>query len=60
VVARRGASYATHVRNEANSVFEAVREAIAAAERTGVRTRIVPTKLSGTENWDGRAPSPLQ
>jgi N-acyl-D-aspartate/D-glutamate deacylase len=50
---RRGAGYSTHVRDEASGVFEAVREAVAVAERTGVRTRIVHIKLSGTENWGG-------
>jgi N-acyl-D-aspartate/D-glutamate deacylase len=55
IAARRGAGYATHLRDEANSVFEAADEAIAAAERTGARTRIVHVKLSGTECW-GKAP----
>jgi N-acyl-D-amino-acid deacylase len=53
VAARRGAGYTTHVRDEANTVFDAVREAIAVAERTGARTRIVHAKLSGIENWGG-------
>lgn len=58
LAARRGAGYATHLRNEAGGaaeggVFEAAREAIAVAERTGVRTRIVHAKVSGTESWGG-------
>ncbi|MGH6792422.1 MAG: N-acyl-D-amino-acid deacylase family protein, partial [Methyloceanibacter sp.] len=53
VAARHGARYATHVRDESNSVFDAVREAVAVAERTGVRTRIVHAKVSGTDNWGG-------
>jgi N-acyl-D-aspartate/D-glutamate deacylase len=53
VVARRGAAYSTHLRSEASSVFEALDEAIALAERTGTRTRIVHAKLSGIGNWGG-------
>jgi N-acyl-D-amino-acid deacylase len=51
--ARRGAGYTTHIRDEASTVFDAVREAIAVAERTGARTRIVHIKISGTGNWGG-------
>jgi N-acyl-D-aspartate/D-glutamate deacylase len=58
VAALRGANYATHVRDEASNVFDAVREAIAAAELTGARTRIVHVKFSGTDNW-GAAPQLL-
>jgi N-acyl-D-amino-acid deacylase len=54
VVRHHGGTYATHVRDEAARVFEAVREAIAAAETTGVHAQIVHLKLSGTDNW-GRA-----
>jgi len=54
VVRRHGGTYATHVRDEARGVFEAVREAIAAAEATGVHVQIVHLKLSGMDNW-GRA-----
>jgi N-acyl-D-amino-acid deacylase len=53
VAARYGAGYATHLRDESNGVFEAAREAVAVAERTGARTRIVHAKLSGTDNWGG-------
>ena len=54
LAARYGAGYATHVRDESSGVFDAVREAIAVAERIGVRTRIVHAKVSGTDSW-GRA-----
>jgi N-acyl-D-amino-acid deacylase len=54
VVRRHGGGYATHVRSEAGEVFEAVREAIAAAEASGVHTQIVHMKLSGLDNR-GRA-----
>jgi len=54
VVRRHRGTYATHVRDEADGVFAAVREAIAAAEASGVHVQIVHLKLSGVDNW-GRA-----
>jgi N-acyl-D-amino-acid deacylase len=53
VLRRRGAAYSTHVRDEADHVFEAVREAIAVAESTGVHVQIAHLKLSGVDNWGG-------
>ena len=50
LAARRGARYATHLRDEAANVFEAAREVIAVAERTGAKTRIVHVKVSGNDN----------
>src|SRR5712692_6535892 len=58
VLARYRATYASHVRDEANHGFEAVREAIAVAEATGIHVQIAHLKLSGTDNW-GRARSLL-
>ena len=58
VLHRHGATYASHVRDEGNHVFEAVGEAIALAETTGVRVQIAHLKLSGTDNW-GRTPQLL-
>jgi N-acyl-D-amino-acid deacylase len=55
VLARHGAAYASHIRDEANQVFEAVREAIAVAEATGVHVQIAHLKLSGVDNWGGAA-----
>src|SRR5262252_6346039 len=55
VLARRGGQYASHIRDEANRVREAVREAIAVAEATGVHVQIAHLKLSGTDNWGGAA-----
>ena len=55
VLARHRAAYASHIRDEANHVFEAVREAIAVAEATGVHVQIAHLKLSGTDNWGGAA-----
>lgn len=53
VLKQRGARYSTHVRDEGNRVFEAVREAIALARSTGVHVQIAHLKLSGMDNWGG-------
>ena len=53
VLARHGGAYASHIRDEANHVFDAVREAIDVAEATGVHVQIAHLKLSGTDNWGG-------
>jgi N-acyl-D-aspartate/D-glutamate deacylase len=53
VLARHGGTYASHIRDEANQVFAAVREAIAVAEATGIHVQIAHLKLSGTDNWGG-------
>jgi N-acyl-D-amino-acid deacylase len=53
VLRRHGAAYSTHVRDEADHGFEAVREAIAVAEATGVHVQIAHLKLSGVDNWGG-------
>jgi N-acyl-D-amino-acid deacylase len=55
VLRRHGAAYSSHVRDEAARVFEAVREAIAVAETTGVHVQIAHLKLSGIDNWGGAA-----
>jgi N-acyl-D-aspartate/D-glutamate deacylase len=55
VLQRHGAAYSTHVRDEADHVFEAVREAIAVAETTGVHVQIAHLKVSGVDNWGGAA-----
>jgi N-acyl-D-aspartate/D-glutamate deacylase len=53
VLQRCGAAYSSHVRDEADRVFEAVREAIGVAEATGVHVQIAHLKLSGLDNWGG-------
>jgi N-acyl-D-aspartate/D-glutamate deacylase len=53
VLRRHGAAYSSHIRDEADHVFDAVREAIAVAEATGVHVQIAHLKLSGTDNWGG-------
>ena len=55
VVARHGAAYASHIRNEAGGVFDAVDEAVALGERCGVHVQIGHLKVSGTENWGSAA-----
>jgi len=55
VLRRHGAAYSTHIRDEADHVFEAVREAMAVAEATGVHVQIAHLKLSGVDNWGGAA-----
>jgi N-acyl-D-aspartate/D-glutamate deacylase len=55
VLRRHHAAYSTHVRDEADQGFEAVREAIAVAEATGVHVQIAHLKLSGVDNWGGAA-----
>jgi N-acyl-D-amino-acid deacylase len=55
VLRRHGGAYASHIRDEANRVFEAVREAIAIGERCGIHVQIAHLKLSGTDNWGGAA-----
>src|SRR6266571_5062680 len=53
VLRRHSAAYSTHVRDEADHVDDAVREAIAVAEATGVHVQIAHLKLSGVDNWGG-------
>lgn len=54
VVRQHRGSYATHLRSEAEGIFEAVREAIEASETSGVDVQMVHMKLSGLDNR-GRA-----
>ena len=53
VLRRHGAAYSSHIRDEADHVGDAVREAIAVAETTGVHVQIAHLKLSGVDNWGG-------
>ncbi|HKS89721.1 MAG TPA: D-aminoacylase [Stellaceae bacterium] len=59
VVARHKALYFTHLRDEANRVFEAVEEAIAVARAFPIHVEIVHLKCSGLDNW-GKAGLMLQ
>src|SRR5205085_6964686 len=51
VLRRHDANYASHIRDEANRVFEAVREAIAIGETCDLHVQVAHLKLSGTDNW---------
>jgi N-acyl-D-amino-acid deacylase len=53
VLRRHGAAYSSHIRDEADHVSEAVGEAIAVAEATGIHVQIAHLKLSGVDNWGG-------
>jgi len=46
-----GGLYATHMRNEAGSLLEAVHEAIRVGEEAGVPVQISHHKASGRNNW---------
>ena len=50
----KGARYFTHLRDEANHVFDALEEAIRTGREAGVHVQVVHLKLSGLDNW-GRA-----
>ena len=54
VLHRYGANYSSHIRDEANSVFAAVQEAITMGETCDIHVQIAHLKLSGSDNW-GRA-----
>ena len=58
VLRQHSATYASHIRDEANPVFEAVREAIGIGQSAGVWVQVAHLKLSGTDNW-GDVPSLL-
>lgn len=51
VVAAAGGLYATHMRNEGDSLVEAVREALDIGERAGLPVQISHHKASGEANW---------
>ena len=51
VLRRHGGRYFTHLRDEANHVFDALEEAIEFGAQTGVHVQIVHAKVSGTDNW---------
>ncbi len=49
--ARHGGIYVTHIRDEGERVFEAVREAIAIGERAGLPVQISHLKISSARLW---------
>ena len=57
--AKFGGFYATHLRDEGDSVLEALDEAIEISRRAGLPVEIWHLKVAGKENW-GRMPEVLQ
>lgn len=53
VLEAEGGRYFTHLRNEGNSVFDAIQETMEFSEQVGVHVQIVHMKLSGLDNWGG-------
>lgn len=58
VLARHDALYATHIRGEAQTLFEAIAEAVRIGEESGCRVEISHLKAGGIGNW-GKAPQLL-
>jgi N-acyl-D-aspartate/D-glutamate deacylase len=58
VVGRYGRPYATHMRDEADHVTEAIDEALYVAQRSGVPLHISHHKVAGRRNW-GRSDATL-
>ena len=54
IVSGKGGRYFTHLRDEANAVFEALDEAITVGREAHVHVQVVHMKLSGLDNF-GRA-----
>jgi N-acyl-D-aspartate/D-glutamate deacylase len=50
-VARAGALFSSHIRNEGTDVFQAVREAIAVGERGHVPVDIIHLKIADQKYW---------
>ncbi len=51
IVAARGGLYATHLRNEGDTLIEAVQEALNVAERAGLPLQLSHHKAEGRPNW---------
>jgi N-acyl-D-amino-acid deacylase len=49
----QGARYFTHLRDEGNTIYDSLHEAMEFAEQVRVHVQIVHMKLSGTDNWGG-------
>jgi N-acyl-D-amino-acid deacylase len=58
VAARHGGIYATHMRNEGERVFEAIRESIEIGERAGLPVEISHFKISNKNLW-GQTPATI-
>ena len=51
VVGKHGGFYATHLRNEGDTLVEAVQEALNVVERAGVPLQLSHHKAEGRQNW---------
>ena len=51
LLASHGARYFTHLRNEGNTVFDAIQETMEFAQQVRIHVQIVHMKLSGLDNW---------
>ena len=51
LLALHGARYFTHLRNEGNTVFDAIQETMEFAQQVHIHVQIVHMKLSGLDNW---------
>ena len=51
VLAKRNRVYTVHMRDEADGVFDCVREAITIAEKSGARVEVSHLKVIGQKNW---------
>jgi N-acyl-D-amino-acid deacylase len=57
VVARRGGYYATHMRNEAEGLLDALEETLAIGRGAGVPVHVSHLKAAGSRNWDKAEPA---
>lgn len=51
VTQEAGGFYATHVRNEGDTLIESIQEALTVAERSGVALQLSHHKVEGRRNW---------
>lgn len=51
IVAKKGGFYASHIRGEGDTLIDAVNEAIAIGENSGVPVQISHHKAAGSNNW---------
>lgn len=59
IVHRYGGVYATHIRNQGDSLIESIDEAIEIGRRSGVPVQIAHLKVKGRNNW-GKAENMLR
>ncbi len=59
ISAKYNGTYATHMRNEADEISEAIEEALSIGRKTGSRVQISHFKVGGHQNW-GKSGKALQ